>query len=65
MGSCEITKKVTPNTFRHTAATQGLNNGMSLTDVKTMLDHKSPETTLIYADKYDEDVKASHRKAII
>lgn len=65
MEGCEVTKKVTPSTFRHTAATQGLNNGMSLTDVQAMLDHKSPETTLIYADRYSEDVKSSHRKAII
>lgn len=62
---CNIDKKITPGTFRHTAATQGLANGMSLTDVQTMLDHKNPATTLVYADIINDDVKSSHRKAII
>lgn len=61
----DIKKHVTPGTFRHTAATQGLSAGMSITDVQKMLDHKSPTTTMVYADIIEENVKASHRKAII
>lgn len=60
-----IRKKVSPSIFRHTTATQGLNNGMSLTEVQTILDHKSPTTTLIYAEKYNEDIQMSHRRSII
>lgn len=62
---CNIEKRITPGTFRHTAATQGLANGMSLTDVQTMLDHKNPATTLVYADIISDNVQAAHRKAIL
>ena len=65
MTRCNLNKHVTPNTFRHTTATQGLNNGMSLAEVQHMLDHRNPATTLIYATLQEESLQASHRKAII
>ena len=65
MKRCDLTKHVTPSTFRHTTATQGLNNGMSLAEVQHMLDHRNPATTLIYATLQEESLQASHRKAII
>ena len=65
MKNCEIYKHVTPSTFRHTTATQALNNGMELSDVQLLLDHKNPATTLVYAEKYRDDLQVSHRKTII
>ena len=65
MERCTLAKHVTPSTFRHTTATQGLNNGMSLAEVQHMLDHRNPATTLIYATLQEESLQASHRKAII
>lgn len=65
LGRCNISKHVTPSTFRHTTATQGLNNGMSITNVQMMLGHTDPKTTLIYAEQFAEDVKTSHAKSII
>ena len=41
-------KEVHPHTLRHSFATHIIENGNSLTDVQTLLGHKSPETSLIY-----------------
>lgn len=65
MKECDIDKHVTPSTFRHTMATQALNGGMDLSDVQLLLDHKNPATTLVYAEKYRDDLQSSHRKTII
>jgi len=41
-------KEIHPHTLRHSFATHIIENGNSLTDVQSLLGHKSPETSLIY-----------------
>jgi len=59
-----IEKKVTPTTFRRTMATHALNNGCDIVDVQIMLDHRKPKTTLIYAERYSDNVQMAHDRAI-
>lgn len=56
---------VTPHILRHTSATLALQSGMSLTQVQKMLGHSSPETTLIYAEILQDDVRNAHMKYVI
>ncbi len=44
----KISKRVTPHTLRHSFATHLIENCYSVSDVQTLLGHKSPETTMIY-----------------
>lgn len=43
-----IEKRVSCHTLRHTFATHLIEDGCSVSEVQTLLGHKSPETTLIY-----------------
>ena len=54
--------KVTPHTFRRTTATQALRNGMPIEQVQRLLGHSQINTTLIYAQIDDTDVRKSHEK---
>lgn len=65
MAKCNIDKHVIPSTFRHTTATQALNNGMDVTEIQKMLGHANIEMTMIYAEVNQNDVKTSHKKYII
>lgn len=51
-----------PHRFRRTAATMALRKGMSIFDVQRMLGHKNIETTKIYLDLDDSDLKYQHDK---
>ena len=44
----KLPKKVTPHTFRHSFATALLENGYDVMTVKTLLGHRSLQTTMIY-----------------
>lgn len=44
----KINKKVSPHTLRHSFATHLIENGYSVSEVQSLLGHKSPETTFIY-----------------
>lgn len=44
----KIEKKVHCHTLRHSFATHLIENGYSLSDVQSLLGHKSPETSMIY-----------------
>lgn len=54
--------KVHPHRFRRTIATDLLNMGMPIEQVKEFLGHEKLDTTMIYCTVKAESVKASHRK---
>lgn len=43
-----IEKRVSPHIFRHSFATHLVEEGCSLSEVQSMLGHKSPETSMVY-----------------
>ena len=53
-----------PHLFRKTVATQALHRGMPIEQIQKMLGHSNIETTLIYAQSIDEDLKTAHEKFI-
>ena len=60
----EFSVHITPHIFRHTVATIALRNGMALEQVQHFLGHAKPETTLIYAEVSDDDVRHSHSRYV-
>lgn len=58
-------KDVHPHRFRRTAATQALNRGMPIEQVQKMLGHEQMQTTLIYAQSAQEELKISHKKFVV
>jgi len=46
--STGIKRKIHPHTMRHSFATHLIENGSSVSEVQSLLGHKSPETTMIY-----------------
>ena len=57
-----IERSLFPHLLRHTMATDALNRGMNVAEVKEILGHEKLDTTLIYCTVKEEQVKASHRK---
>lgn len=53
---------VHPHRFRRTMATNVLNKGMPIEEVKELLGHVKMDTTMIYCNVSKENVKHSHRK---
>ena len=53
---------VHPHLFRRTIATDLLNRGMPIEQVKEFLGHEKLDTTMIYCTVKTESVRASHRK---
>lgn len=58
---CNIAK-VHPHKFRRTVATDVLNRGMPLQEVQKMLGHEKVDTTMIYCNVSQNNVKFSHFK---
>lgn len=56
---------VHPHRFRRTAATTALKRGMPIEQVQKMLGHESIQTTTIYAQSTNDEVKLAHEKYII
>lgn len=61
---CNLSVKVTPHVFRHTAASLALGRGMPINQVQQWLGHSSINTTLRYAKTLQIDVKMSHSKFV-
>lgn len=51
-----------PHKFRRTAATIGVRKGMPIEQIQKMLGHCSLNTTQIYVNTSDNEVKLSHEK---
>lgn len=52
---------VIPHKFRHTMATNAINNGMPLASIQALLGHSETETTLRYAHVSTEKIRRDHR----
>ena len=61
---CDLSVKVTPHVFRHTAASIALQRGMPINQVQAWLGHARIQTTLRYAKTLNHDVKISHQKYV-
>lgn len=57
--------KAHPHKFRRTCATFALRRGMPIEQVSKMLGHESIETTQIYLDLSEQDLKEAHKKYVI
>lgn len=55
-------ENVHPHRFRRTMATNILNKGMAIEEVKEILGHTKIDTTMIYCQVNKENVRHSHRK---
>lgn len=53
-GRAEIPERITPHMFRHSVATQLLENGVDIRYIQTFLGHSSITTTQIYAQVTEE-----------
>ena len=58
-----LKKKVTPHTFRHSYATEMLNNGADIRSVQELLGHSSLSTTGIYTHVTNEVVRREYLRA--
>lgn len=61
-GLAGITHKVTPHTFRHSFATDLLQNGADIRSVQTLLGHASITTTQIYIHVTNQQLREIHKK---
>lgn len=57
-----VKKRIHPHIFRHTFATDLLNNGADLASVQALLGHEDPATTMIYTNVTDERKREAHKK---
>lgn len=60
-----IDRSLFPHLLRHTMATDALNRGMNVAEVKEILGHSKIDTTMIYAKISHDSVKFNHRKYIV
>lgn len=65
LGKIAGIEKVHPHRFRRTCATLALRRGMPIEQVSKMLGHESIETTQIYLDLSEEDLKTAHKKYVV
>lgn len=60
-----IERSLFPHLLRHTMATDALNRGMNVAEVKEILGHEKLDTTMIYAKISHDSVKFNHGRYII
>lgn len=60
----ETSKKVTPHVFRHSMATNAINNGIELGDLQQLLGHSNPSTTLRYVVVSEERKRNAHKRFV-
>ena len=60
-----IERSLFPHLLRHTMATDALNRGMNVAEVKEILGHEKLDTTMIYAKISHDSVKFNHRRYIV
>ena len=58
-------ERANPHKFRRTCATMALRRGMPIEQVSKMLGHESVETTQIYLDLSEDDLKQAHKKYVV
>lgn len=58
-------ERANPHKFRRTCATMALRRGMPLEQVSKMLGHENLDTTKIYLDLTEDDLKQAHKKYVI
>lgn len=58
----EISKKLTPHTFRHTFAQLSTDAGIDLSDLQQLMGHSNPGTTLTYAAVSEERKQQAHKR---
>ena len=56
--------KAYPHKFRRTVATRGSNKGMPIQEIQALLGHSKLDTTMIYCNVDEANVKMSHKKYI-
>lgn len=61
----DVRTHVTPHIFRHTSATVAIRAGMPVEQVQRMLGHSSINTTMVYTDIDDSDVRQNHGKYVV
>jgi len=54
--------RIYPHRLRHTFATCGINGGIPLPILQTLMGHEKPETTMIYAKQNRTDAQRAHQK---
>lgn len=57
-----VNSKIHPHKFRRSMATRALNKGMPIEQVQKLLGHSKLDTTLIYAQVSQDNVKTAHQK---
>lgn len=60
-----VNTNIFPHLFRHTFATQGVNRNVPLPVLSQLMGHSSADTTQVYYDLNDENVKHEYRKIAI
>lgn len=60
-----IERSLFPHLLRHTMATDALNRGMNVAEVKEILGHEKLDTTMIYAKISHDSVKFNHRRYVV
>ncbi len=59
-----ITYNVFPHLYRHTFATSGVNHGVPVHIMQQMLGHSSADTTQIYYDLSEDNIKQEYKKMV-